>query len=428
MRVFFSLALLLLSFVAFAAATKRGGSKQEAPQPPPPPAQSTIYLWPLPTNVSVGNVTRQVSSPLTVEFAQGPFPDLTDALSRFNAIAFPHRATGDSGTQSISRLVVNVRDNNVPLQLGVDESYSLLIPQDPLSRVIAINANTYYGALHGLETLSQLLYFNFTSQTYFIPSTPWNIVDQPRFSHRGVLVDTSRHYQTLPIIRRIIDSLAYAKYNVFHWHLSDTQSFPWGPDSLPRLSMAAYSQTDRYTSADIEDVVEYARQRGVRVLIEFDVPGHAGSWCVGYPEVCPSPTCTQPLDPSSNATFALLQTLLTEVTGGRKRAGLVPEDLIHLGGDEVDLSCWSQVPHVAAWLTASNFTAKDAYRYLVERAHDIVYAAGRTPINWDEVYVNFGKVSSTALATLTQHKRFIPSSSSITPVISLSSFPLIVSL
>ena len=146
--------------------------------------------------------------------------------------------------------------------------------------------------------------------------------------------------------------------------------------------MAAYSATDRYSSADIEDVVEYARQRGVRVMIEFDVPGHAASWCVGYPEVCPSPSCTMPLDPSSNATFALMQSMFNEVTGGRSRGGLVPEDLFHLGGDEVDLSCWSQVPRISDWLKANNLTSKDAYRYMVERAHDIVYAAGRTPVNW----------------------------------------------
>jgi hexosaminidase len=388
MRASLLFALLFLSSLALISATKRGNILQRAAQPPPPPPASDVYLWPLPSSVSNGNVARSVSVPLSIDLEKS-FPDLIDAVARFNAIAFPHRATGDPGSDAISSLYITVADNNAPLQLGVDESYRLRMNSDPL---VILNAPTYYGVLHGLETLSQLIYFNFTTGTYFIPSTPWNIADSPRFSHRGILVDTSRHYQTLPIIRRIVDSLAFAKYNVFHWHLSDSQSFPWGPESLPRLSMAAYSQSERYSSADIADVVEYARQRGVRVMLEFDVPGHAGSWCVGYPEVCPAPTCTQPLDPSSNATFALLQTLMTEVTGGRKRAGLVPEDLIHLGGDEVDLSCWSQTPRVASWLKANNFTAKDAYRYIVEGAHDIVYAAGRTPVNWDEVYDNFGKV------------------------------------
>ena len=194
----------------------------------------------------------------------------------------------------------------------------------------------------------------------------------------------------LTVVRRSALSLSLCHSLSLLGHLSDIQSFPWQSEVLPRLSMAAYSATDRYSSADIEDVVEYARQRGVRVMIEFDVPGHAASWCVGYPEVCPSPSCTMPLDPSSNATFALMQSMFNEVTGGRSRGGLVPEDLFHLGGDEVDLSCWSQVPRISDWLKANNLTSKDAYRYMVERAHDIVYAAGRTPVNWDEVWKNFG--------------------------------------
>ena len=396
MRASLLLVLLFLSSLALSTATKRGSILQRAAaaQPPPPLPPSAplgpVYLWPYPSSVTNGNAARQVSYPLQVS-TYPTFSDITGAVARFNAIAFPHRATGDPGPSSYVALNIQVRDNNAPLQMGVEESYSLTIPAEGNDE-ISIFAETYYGALHALETLSQLVYYNFSSNTYYIPSTPWQIIDSPRFPHRGILVDTSRHYQTLPIIRRIIDSLAFSKYNVFHWHLSDSQSFPWGPESLPRLSLAAYSPSDRYSSADIEDVVEYARQRGVRVMIEFDVPGHADSWCVGYPDVCPSPTCKSPLDPSSNATWSLLQTLITEVTGGRQGAGLVTENLIHLGGDEVDLSCWSQVPRVASWLKANNFTTKDGYRYIVEGTHDIVYAAGRTPVNWDEIYDNFGKV------------------------------------
>ena len=397
MRSFLFLALLLLASLSLIAATKRGGNiprgAEPIPaQPPPPPVSDDVYLWPLPASVRSGGMMRRVSYPLEVDLYP-TFPDMAGATARFLSTAFPHRAVGSSGSQSLLSLEVIVRDNNVPLQLGVNESYSLYIPDTADNPIIQLYAETYYGALHGLETLSQLIYFDFNTSSYFIPSTPWLIMDAPRYTHRGILVDTSRHYQTLPIIRRIIDSLTYAKYNVFHWHLSDDQSFPWGPDSLPRLSMAAYSQSERYSSADIEDIVEYARQRGVRVMIEFDVPGHASSWCAGYPDVCPSNSCKSPLDPSSNATFALLEKLFTEVTGGRRRAGLVPDDLIHLGGDEVDLDCWTQVGSVGSWLKANNLTAKDAYRYVVERAHDLVYAAGRIPVNWDEVYQNFGKVT-----------------------------------
>ena len=379
-----SLSLLLLVSWSCAALCSpiRGSGDADAASP--------VYIWPLPQSVTSGSVLRSVSFPLSVT-SSPTFPDMDRAIARFLSTNFLHRAVGDSGVDSLSGLSITVRDINAPLQLYVDESYSLVVPSDPQEGQAELYANTLWGALHGLETFSQLLSFNFTSSLYQIPSTPWRVKDFPRFSHRGMLVDTSRHYQDIPILHRIIDSLTYAKYNVFHWHLSDIQSLPYQSDVLPRLSMAAYSPQERYSTADIADLVEYARQRGVRVMIEFDVPGHAASWCVGYPEVCPSPDCTMPLDPSSNATFDLMRLMWTEVTGGRSRAGLVPEDLFHLGGDEVDLGCWTSVPHVAAWLRANNLTDRDAYRYMVEAAHEIVYSYGRTPVNWDEVWANFGR-------------------------------------
>ena len=279
--------------------------------------------------------------------------------------------------------------------MGVNESYTLTIPDATAnssgpSTNIQIQAATYYGAQYALETLSQLITFDFPSSTYQLANTPWHITDAPRYPHRGMMVDTARHYQTLPVLRQLVDSMAYSKYNVFHWHLSDLQSFPYQSVALPRLADAAYSAAERYSTADVADMVEYARQRGVRVMVEFDIPGHAASWCVGYPDVCPSPTCLSPLDPSANATFDLMEALFTELTGAQRGGGLLPENLFHLGGDEVDLSCWTQVDHVKQWLAATNRTDRDAYRYMVERAHDYIYKYGRTAVNWDEVYQNFG--------------------------------------
>ena len=392
MRSLVFVALLALSLLLhpISATSDRLRHLQQPPSqpPPPPPTSSPVYIWPMPQSVERGSMDVAVAPNFVVN-TPDPTPEFTRAAARFLATAFPHRATGQLPDFALKSVYVNIVDGRAPLGNATDESYDLNVRTTASD--VQVNAQTYYGALHALETLSQLIYFNFTSSTYHLPQAPWHIVDAPRFPHRGILVDTSRHYQTLPIIRRIIDSMAYSKYNVFHWHLSDIQSFPWHSEDLPRLSMAAYSDTDRYSSGDIADVVAYARERGVRVMMEFDVPGHAGSWCVGYPEVCPSSTCNMPLDPSSNATFSLMRTMFDEITGGRPGAGLAPEALFHLGGDEVDLGCWTQVPHVNDWLKANNLTSSDAYRYVVERAHDIVYAAGRTPVNWDEVWYNFGR-------------------------------------
>ncbi len=127
-----------------------------------------------------------------------------------------------------------------------------------------------YGAYHGLESLSQLMQFNPATATYYIPSAPWTIADSPRFPHRGLLIDSSRHFQPTTTIKGVIDSMCYAKLNALHWHLVDEQSFPFNSASFPLLSQkGAYSIYEQYTVDDVAEVVEYARQRGVRVMVEI---------------------------------------------------------------------------------------------------------------------------------------------------------------
>ena len=133
----------------------------------------------------------------------------------------------------------------------------------------------------------------------------------------------------------------------------------------------------------------YARLRGVRVMPEFDMPGHAQSWCVGYPELCPSATCLTPLDVSRNSTFALIDRLLAECTGRKPHAGLFPDGFVHLGGDEVSTECWETTPRIAQWLAARGLTADDGYALFVKRAASIAIAQGRRPVQWSEVYDHF---------------------------------------
>jgi len=160
--------------------------------------------------------------------------------------------------------------------------------------------------------------------------------------------------------------------------------------TYPKLWLGSYSPEERYTQADIREIVEYARLRGIRVMPEFDMPGHAGSWCAGYPDICPSPTCTQPLNPANTETFTLITKLLSEVTGGKEKAGLFPETLLHLGGDEVDTGCWSKSAQISAWMKSKNFTADQTYMYFVNTVHQIALDQGRDPVAWEEVFNHFG--------------------------------------
>jgi len=249
--------------------------------------------------------------------------------------------------------------------------------------------------LRGLETFSQMVIYVYETGMYTLPNTPWEIKEAPRFPHRGLMIDVARHYQTIQSIKNIIDSLPYAKLNVLHIHMSDSQSFPLQSSSSPNLWKASFSANERYTKDDIADIVEYAHYRGVRVFVEFDMPGHADSMCAGYPAVCPSPQCTSPLNVANNATFDLIQALLMEMTGGRASKpgnpspGLFKDNFIHLGGDEVNTKCWTNTPSIAKWLVEMNMSADQAYGYFVARVAQLALDQGHRPVQWSEVFDHF---------------------------------------
>lgn len=181
-----------------------------------------------------------------------------------------------------------------------------------------------------------------------------HVQDEPRFRYRGLMLDTSRHYFSVDAIKRTIVGMAAAKLNRFHWHITDTQSFPLVSRHYPQLAQnGAYSAREVYTMDDVRDIAEFARVRGVQVLPEIDAPAHSGngwdwgpkhglgelSLCINqqpWSFYCGEPPCGQ-LNPKNNHTYAILQRLyeeLLEATG--------PTDYFHLGGDEVNLECWAQ--------------------------------------------------------------------------------------
>ncbi|KMZ57941.1 Beta-hexosaminidase, family GH20, partial [Zostera marina] len=127
----------------------------------------------------------------------------------------------------------------------------------------------------------------------------------------------------------------------------------------------------------------YAKKRGVNVMSEVDVPGHAESWGAGYPDLWPSKTCREPLDVSKNLTFKIISGILSDF---RK---IFPFELFHLGGDEVNTDCWNLTPHVKRWLQDHNMTAKDAYQYFVLKAQDIAISQNWIPVNWEETFTSF---------------------------------------
>ncbi|KAL8544626.1 hypothetical protein ACS0TY_005016 [Phlomoides rotata] len=352
-----------------------------------------LNIWPMPKSVTYGSGNLHLSNYFELKTEGSKFADasgiLKDAFLRtIDVIRSVHVIEVNTSKIDPSIVLKGIHivvfSPSDELQHGIDESYKLHIPAQGSPLYAHIEARTVYGALHGLETFSQVCHYDISSRGILVHQVPWTIVDQPRFSYRGLLIDTSRHYQPVSMIKKVIDSMTYAKLNVLHWHIVDTQSFPLEIPSYPKLWDGSYSVSKRYTFSDAADIVSYAKKRGINVLAEIDVPGHAQSWGVGYPSLWPSKDCREPLDVSNEFTFKLIDGILSDFSK------IFKYKFVHLGGDEVNTSCWQTTPHVREWLRKHSLNGSEAYQYFVLRAQKIALSHGYDIINWEETFNNFG--------------------------------------
>eukprot|EP01116_Phalansterium_solitarium_P000396 TRINITY_DN10267_c0_g1_i1.p1 TRINITY_DN10267_c0_g1~~TRINITY_DN10267_c0_g1_i1.p1 ORF type:complete len:603 (+),score=139.14 TRINITY_DN10267_c0_g1_i1:123-1931(+) len=339
-------------------------------------------IWPHPWRYGNGTATVPIAGSIFRFISVSPSEELEAAFTRFQPLMFGHRS---EDTDGISDLFVNVAVLTADLRLGTGESYKLVVPHD--GSPILIEAVTVYGAYHALETLSQLVRFNFDTRSYEVRWAPWCIDDRPRFPHREVLVDSSRHFLPVPTLKRFISSLPYAKINTLHWHLVDRQAFPFDSPRRPLLSrLGAWSPEERYTMDDLAEVVQYAKLRGVRVMVELDVPGHAAIWCKAHPEICPAPDCLMPLNPSVDVTYEVVRDLLLDLTGGVRGGGPFPLNMLHLGGDEVNPACWNSTPEIYNWMQRHKYNTERAFEHFVNRTLPIVREMGRIPVVWEDIW------------------------------------------
>ena len=357
-----------------------------------------LPVWPAPRGpVTAGAATVLVSPSLDVTGAAA-WPDVAAAVARFLARAFPHptppaasRRREAAAPPAIAALALTVTNGAAELQLGVDESYALGVPADA-SAPITLTAATQYGAMQGLETLTQLLAWDAPNRTYAVAGAPLAVADAPAFGWRGLLVDTARHFLPVATLRAIVDSMAMAKLNTLHWHIVDAQSWPLESPGWPNLWAGAFSALERYTTDDVAGVVEYARARGVRTVFEVDHPGHLSSACKGYPALCPADCAwdagdnSVPLAPAANATWAMLADTLRELTV------LSSDAFVHLGGDEVDTTCWALDAATMAWVAASGLPGVGAiYGEFVQRNNAVARALGRSPVRWEDAWNALGR-------------------------------------
>jgi hexosaminidase len=265
--------------------------------------------------------------------------------------------------------------------LGEDESYQLTVAPTGAS----LKAATVAGALHGLETFLQLIQPG--PEGFQAPAV--RIADQPRFAWRGLMLDCSRHFLPVPVIERNLDAMAAVKLNVFHWHLSDDQGFRAESQRYPRLQQFG-SDGDFYTRDQMRAVVAYAAARAIRVVPEFDMPGHTLSWLPGYPDLAAGPgpfeigrhfgVFDPVLDPSREETYTFLDGLIGEM------AGIFPDPFFHVGGDEVNGRQWQQSEQVQAFAKAHGFKDDLAIQtYFNQRILKILRKYRKNMIGWDEI-------------------------------------------
>jgi hexosaminidase len=273
---------------------------------------------------------------------------------------------------------------------STDESYHLRVTAAGAS----LTAVGPLGIQRGLATFRQV-----------IESTPkgWraqlcDIQDAPRFAWRGLLLDAARHFLPVPVVKRNLDAMAAVKLNVLHWHLCDDQGWRVESRLFPRLHSVA-GATGYYTQAEVREVVRYAAQRGIRVVPEFDLPGHTGALLAAYPRLgsndsikaVPTRWGTSQnwalLDPTRESTYTMLDSVLTEMSG------LFPDKYFHIGGDENDGRQWRRSPRIAAFMQAKGFvkpgtTVPDKHQlqtYFNRRLLTTVQKLGKTMVGWDEI-------------------------------------------
>lgn len=346
-----------------------------------------LHIMPLPSSVQMAQGSLELNAHFRAAFTGDHDARLDAALDRFlyrldrqcgNIRRMQYNATPDEPAV----LMLQVAGPGEAVQgLDEDESYHL----DVTPTQAKLTAATDVGAMRGMETLLQLV----TMQNGVCHAPAVTIDDAPRFLWRGLMLDVIRHYEPVDEIERALDGMEIAKLNVFHWHLSDDQAFRAQSKKFPRLTEYA-SGGVFYTQDQMRDVVAYARARGIRVVPEFDMPGHSSSTVLAYPQygsgedlkalpiVYRMPRAE--LDPSNEKTYKFIDAFVKEMSE------IFPDAYFHIGGDETQGKSWLANPRIKAFMDKKGFkTAADLQAYFNQRLLKILTKRGKKMVGWDEI-------------------------------------------
>jgi hexosaminidase len=348
-------------------------------------AQDKLNLMPWPAEINQTSVNFKLDHSFSISIEGPQSNNLKDYAARFisrlsgrTGIFFASYQSAD--TVSGNRLQISFAEE-VNLAVRIDESYVLKISASNISLV----SQTQIGAMRGLETLMQLL--SADDQGYYFVGSEIN--DTPRFVWRGLMLDVCRHWLPMEVVKRNIDAMAAVKMNVLHLHLTEDQGFRVESKVYPKLHQLG-SDGNFFSQEDIKIIVAYAAARGIRVVPEFDIPGHTSSWFVGYPELASAPgpyeIARRPgvhdptMDPSKESTYMFLKNFLTEM------AGLFPDAYMHIGGDENNGKQWDANAQIAKFKEAQGFSSNhELQAYFNVRIAEILTTLNKRMIGWDEI-------------------------------------------
>lgn len=346
-----------------------------------------LNVMPLPAKAQLGSGALKIDGNFVIGFEGYREARLDRAAQRF--MTQLHSETGIvlpavAPTNAKPTLLVTTDHESKPVQEpGEDESYTLEVTLAGAK----LHAANPLGVLRGLQTFLQLV--SVTPDGFSAPSI--SIQDQPRFPWRGLMIDSSRHFMPIPVLKHNLDGMEAVKMNVFHWHLSDNQGFRVESHKFPKLPGEG-SDGLSYTQDQIRDVIAYARDRGIRVVPEFDMPGHSTAWFVGYPELASGSGPYQierrwgvfdpAMDPTNEKTYKFLNEFIGEM------AKLFPDQYFHIGGDEVNGKEWDANPKVQEFMKAHGIkNNQELQAYFSQRVQEIVVKHGKSTIGWDEVLI-----------------------------------------
>ena len=342
--------------------------------------RAALTIMPLPSSLKLTNGKFRLSSGFGIQIK-----DIDDQIIKNSVARFIHHLSKE-GNITLSEngtglsIICGKYVNSFPPVI-MDESYNLNIKENG----ITLKANSGYGILHGLESLSQLI--KKEGDNYYWPTL--ELTDAPRFGWRGLMIDVSRHWIPKEVILRNIEAMAAVKLNVLHLHLSDYQGFRVESKVFPKLQEAG-SNGNYFSQADIHEIVEFASARGIRVIPEFDLPGHTISFLTGYPELGSAPGPYQlstnfgvlkpVMDPTREEVYTFLDSYIGEM------AQLFPDPFFHIGGDEVDYSQWEQNPSIQQFMKQNGIVGShDLQAYFNQRIEKILQKHHKRMIGWDEI-------------------------------------------